>query len=292
MLGVAADLPIIDAHIHLFDPARPQGVPWPPKDNARLYRSALPSRYRALAAPLGIVGAFKVEASPWIEDNDWVLDIAGRDPIIVGVVGNLEPGTPEFRHHLERLARNPLFRGIRYGALWERDFPAAVRRPDVIADLGALAAAGLAMDSAPPSPAVLTSLLLVADKLPGLRIIVDHLPQLDLPAHSTLIRELAGRTNVFVKVSEVVRRVDGRVPLDLSVYRARLDVIFDTFGQDRLIFGSDWPNSDNWASLPQVVALVREYFTGKGHEAAAKYFWRNSIRAYRWSPRDRTQPRE
>ena len=53
------------------------------------------------------------EASPWIEDNQWVLDLAEKDTIIVGVVGNLEAGKPQFAKQLERFQDNPLFRGIR-----------------------------------------------------------------------------------------------------------------------------------------------------------------------------------
>src|ERR1035437_7227911 len=111
----AADIPIIDTHIHLFDPTRPQSIPWPGKDNQMLYQPALPDRYRKIAAPLGISGAIEVECSPWLEDNQWVLDVAAKDSIIVGTVGDLEPGQPEFGKQLERFHRNPLFRGIRYG---------------------------------------------------------------------------------------------------------------------------------------------------------------------------------
>ena len=63
---------------------------------------SLPPRYRTLATPLGIVGAIKVEASPWVEDNLWVLEVAERDPIIVGVIGNLEPDKPDFAEMLDR----------------------------------------------------------------------------------------------------------------------------------------------------------------------------------------------
>ena len=114
-------IPIIDTHIHLFDTARPGGVPWPTKKDGILYQPALPDRYRKIAVPLGIVGAIEVEASPWLEDNQWVLDVAEKDKIIVGTVGNLEPGKPDFRQQLERFQRNPLFRGIRYGNIWDRD---------------------------------------------------------------------------------------------------------------------------------------------------------------------------
>src|ERR1700723_1559585 len=88
--------PIIDTHIHLFDPTRPQGVAWPSKDDKVLYRPSLPDRYRKIAEPLGIAGAIAVECSPLFEDNQWVLDAAARNSIMVGMVGNLEPGKAEF----------------------------------------------------------------------------------------------------------------------------------------------------------------------------------------------------
>src|SRR6202011_2487131 len=98
----AVPLAIIDTHIHLFDTNRPQGVPWPSKDNQVLYQPALTGRYKKLAAPWGIRGAIEVECSPWLEDNQWVLDIAATDTMIVGTVGNLEPGKPEFKKQLDK----------------------------------------------------------------------------------------------------------------------------------------------------------------------------------------------
>ena len=68
--------------------------------------------------PFGVSGAIAIECSPWLADNQWLLDIAKSDPIILGVVGDLEPGAPEFRKQLEQFAKDPLFRGIRYGNLW------------------------------------------------------------------------------------------------------------------------------------------------------------------------------
>src|SRR5262249_24335138 len=110
----AAQTPIIDAHIHLFDRTRPQGAFWRPKDDPVPGVSALPSRYRDVTRSYGVVGAIAVEASPWLEDNQWVLDQAAKDPIIVGHVGFLDPGTPEFGKNLERFHKNKRYLGIRY----------------------------------------------------------------------------------------------------------------------------------------------------------------------------------
>ena len=293
----AAPIPIIDTHIHLFDPRRPEGVPWPEKTDTVLYKPALPDRYRKIAAPLGIVGAIEVEASPWLEDNQWVLDVAAKDTIIVGTVGDLEPGKPEFGKQLERFHRNPLFRGIRYGNLWNRNLAAQLSRPEFIADLKLLADAGLELDTANQDPVLIHAAVRVTDQVPRLRVVIDHLPQLDPPtgapqlrAYEADLRELAKRPQVYIKVSEVLRRVNGRVPSDLNFYRPRLDRLWDLFGEDRLIYGSDWPNSDLWGPYPEVLKIVREYFTAKGRPIAEKFFWKNSVAAYGWVKRKPAQP--
>ena len=125
---------------------------------------ALPARYRALAVPLGAVGAVKVEASPWIEDNLWVLEVAERDPIIVGVIGNLEPEKPEFPEYLERYHKNALFRGIRCGNLWGRDITAQVESTAFISGLRRLADADLVMDTANPRLSLLEAMVRVTDR--------------------------------------------------------------------------------------------------------------------------------
>lgn len=290
-LGLAQPpIPIIDTHIHLFDTTRRGGVPWPPRDNAVLYKPALPPRYRAIAEPLGIVGAIEVEASPLVEDNQWVLDVAAKDSILVGTVGHLEPAEPAFASQLDRFRRNPLFRGIRYGNLWGRDLAVEMRKPAFVEGIRALAAAGLILDTANPTPQLMSAVVALTERVPTLRVVLDHLPQMDPRPAAEALHELARRPQVYVKVSSVLRRVDGRVPEDLAFYRDRLDHLYDLFGEDRLVYGSDWPNSDNWAPYPAVLSVVREYFTAKGRAIAEKYFWRNSLTAYRWVKRSPRQP--
>jgi len=292
-----ASIPIVDTHIHLFDPARPQGVPWPDKKDARLYLAALPARYRKVTQGLGIVGAIEIECSPWLEDNQWVLDVAAKDSIIVGTVGNLQPGQPQFRQDFARFQRNSLFRGIRYGNLWGRDLGAELAKPEFIAGLRSLAEAGLVLDTANPSAALMADVVRLTDRVPHLRVVIDHLPRLEPPADAAArgacqasLRELGERPQIYVKVSGVLRRVEGRIPLDLNFYRDGLDEIWDVFGEDRLIYGSDWPNSDQWGTCPQGLKIVQEYFHAKGLAAAEKYFWKNSIAAYHWIKRNANQP--
>jgi len=58
----AGGLTVIDTHIHFYDPSRPQGVPWPPRDEKLLYRTVLPKTYRALPVPKPVTGTVVVEA--------------------------------------------------------------------------------------------------------------------------------------------------------------------------------------------------------------------------------------
>jgi L-fucono-1,5-lactonase len=290
-------IPIIDTHIHLFDPARPQGAPYsgPRPAPGAAPIAAYPERYRRLAVPLGVVGAIKVEASPWIEDNLWVLEVAQRDPIMVGVIGNLEPDKPEFPEYLERYHRNPLFRGIRYGNLWGRDITKQSTNPDFISGLKLLAEADLVMDTANPRVPLLEAMLRISDAVPTLRIVIDHLPALDpaeadRAAYDAALQEIARRPQIFVKLSEIIHRVNDQVSTELGTYRARLDTLMGVFGEDRILFGSDWPNSDGVAPVDKVFAVAKEYFRSKPRPVAEKYFWKNSVAAYKWIRRDPSQP--
>src|SRR5579863_9135520 len=112
-----ASTPVIDAHIHLFDPTRPGGVPWPLKTDTVLYHPSLPPRYARLAEPHGVAGAIAIECSSWGVDNFWLRDVVERNPIMLGFIGDLEPDAPEFGAALGLLRRSPLFLGIRYGNL-------------------------------------------------------------------------------------------------------------------------------------------------------------------------------
>jgi predicted TIM-barrel fold metal-dependent hydrolase len=232
-----------------------------------------------------------------LEDNQWVLDVAETDTIMVGTVGNLDLGDAGFPRNLERFHRNRLFRGIRYGYLWGRDLRAALAKADCIAGLKLLAEADLVLDTVGPRVEFLEDVVRVTDAAPNLRIVIDHLPRLARPqqqqqgaAYDAAMRELGQRSQVYVKVSEVLNRVDGRVPYELGFYRAKLDELWGTFGEDRLLYGSDWPNSDPLGTYEQVFQIVREYFTAKGREAAEKYFWKNSVAAYKWARRAENQP--
>jgi predicted TIM-barrel fold metal-dependent hydrolase len=291
-IDVAQPSPIIDAHIHLFDTSRPGGVPWPEKSDDVLYRPAMPERYRQVTAGLGIVAAIAVEASPLASDNDWLLGVAAANPIIVGVVGDLVPAEPAFAANLDRLRANPLFLGFRYGNLWNRDLRLDTPKPGFIDGLKLLAHAGLVLESANPDPNLIRALLAIADRVPGLRIVVDHLPHATIPeekpardAYWSDLRTLSQNPHVFVKLSEIPIRLAGTLVTDFRSYQAGLDQLWDIFGEDKCLYGSDWPNSDHVATYAQTLDIVRDYISRKGATVMAKFFSKNSVVAYKWRAR-------
>jgi len=299
-LGRAAamvdDIPIIDTHVHLFDGNRPQGAPY---KGGRSFVGgvALPSMYAGIARPLGIVGALEVDASPWVEDNLWVLETIQPAPLFVGKIGNLQPEKPEFGAYLERFAKNPLFRGIRYGNIWGYDIVRQADNPVFIEGLKLLAQANLTLDTANPRIDLLRAIVKISDAVPELRIVIDHLPALDPTPenqadYDDVLRALAPRKQIYAKLSSIVHAVrpSGTITRGLAAHRERLDLLTGIFGEDRVLFGSDWPNAVGVSELPDTVALVREYYASKSRLAAEKYFWRNSLAAYRWIRRDAAQP--
>lgn len=278
---------IIDTHTHFYDPTRSQGVPWPDKTDKLLYRRVSPEDYRRLAQPLGVSGTVVVEASSWIEDNQWVLDLAVKDKFIVGLVGHLEPGQAGFRNQLDRFAKNPLFRGIRVGG----QLRSGMDRRDFMADLKRLSERDLALDAL-GGPDLLPVIATLARRLPELRIVIDHVANVRIdgkapPAEwAEGMRSCGRQPNVYCKVSGLVEgtgRTDGAAPRDVGFYRPVLDVVWNSFGEDRVIYGSNWPVSERFAPLATVQEIVAGYFSFKGRTAAEKYFRRNASAVYKWS---------
>jgi L-fucono-1,5-lactonase len=287
------DIPIIDTHVHLFDSRRPQGVPYAgsPEWAKDMKGVALPSTYDAYAKPLNIVGAIELEASPWVEDNLWVLEQMETDTRFVGTVGDLEPEKPDFAELFNRFRKNPMFLGIRCGNIWDRDVSKLENDPRFLDGLKRLADADMVMDTANPTIPLLQTMVRIHDKLPTLRIVLDHLPQLDPDdekAYAAVLKEIKGRATINAKLSEIDHR--SMKARGLAAHKARLDQLMDTFGEDRVVFGSDWPNSWGTATPAEIVAVARAYFATRSREAAEKYFWKNSLAIYKWKKRAADQP--
>jgi predicted TIM-barrel fold metal-dependent hydrolase len=225
-----------------------------------------------------------------VEDNQWILDLAAKNPFIVGFVGNLPVGTPEFATHLTRFAANPIFRGLRVsgGRIGE-----GARDPKFIADLHRLAERDLELDLNGP-PGSLADVDRIAREVPKLRIVINHVSNLKIDGKSPDpdwvkgMQRAAEHPNVNAKVSGLVEgtgKTDGTAARDVEFYRPVLDTIWSAFGEDRLIYGSNWPVSARFANLMTVQGIVSDYFSAKGPVATEKVFSGNSQTAYKWVKR-------
>jgi predicted TIM-barrel fold metal-dependent hydrolase len=281
----AAPAAVIDAHVHFYDPSRPGGVTWPPATDALLYRTVLPADYRALPVPRLADGVIAVEASFDPEDNQWLLDLAAREPLIVGVVGNLRPGDPAFESLLARFARNPLFRGVRTR---EVSLEKGFADPAVVRDLRSVARHGLSFDVHFP-PAWSAHAARLAQAVPDLRLIVNHVAGAPVTggapdgAWLRTIDALARHPQIYMKVSGLVegtRHKAGDAPSDPAFYRPVLEALWERLGPDRLIYSSNWPVSARNAPLATVEAVALDYFASKGQRALNKVFRENACAAY------------
>jgi L-fuconolactonase len=284
----ASGLDIIDCHTHFYDPTRPEGVPWPEKGTS-LYRAVLPKHLHALKQYRRVTGTVIVEASSQVEDNAWLLDLAKDDPFIVGIVGHIDPGTPEYARHVKRFHANPLFRGIRISSNQLRDLLARKK----LTDLELLADLDLALDvnGGPETPAMIAKL---AGQLPKLRVVLNHIGNVritsDAPPRDWQegIRLAAEHPNVFCKISALVEGAgrDGKKPPgNLAFYQPYVDIVWNAFGDVRVIYGSNWPVSELAADYETLQRIVMEYALAKGPAVTRQFCSLNAKLAYKWVER-------
>ena len=276
---------IIDTHTHFYDPTRPEGVPWPNPNDELLYRTVMPDDYKKLAVPEGVTGTVVVEASRWIKDNQWILDLAANEPFIVGFVGNLNPNDDDFEDNLNRFSANPLFRGIRLGGGLMQSLSDA----NLVKNIEKLAEKELTLDLL-INPEALKHLPALVEHIPTMRVVINHIAGVRVDGNPpdtawvSAIQEAARYPKVYCKVSGLAEHT-GQTPApeDVAYYTPTIDVLWNAFGEDRLIYGSNWPVSERFAQYKIVQKIVDDYFSEKGDEASEKYFWQNAKAAYQLS---------
>lgn len=278
---------VVDTHTHFYDPTRPAGVPWPRKGSS-LYRTVLPRDFVALKKYQPVNATVVVEASKLVEDNQWILDLAQENPVIIGFVGRLTPGDSMFRTHLKRFAKNPIYKGIRVN---HNLIESGLSQKQFIDDFKFMADKGLQVDLN-GGPVTLDGARRLSELVPDLRIVVDHIgntvikgEEID-PLWKRNMEALADQKQVFIKISALVegaaRHRPDAVPSDVEYYRPTLDLIWNQIGVDRMIFGSNWPVSERAADYVTLQKILVDYLQDKGQSALDKVFWKNSQLAYRW----------
>jgi L-fuconolactonase len=286
----AGKRPIVETHIHFWQASRAGGIPWPTPAEGPIFRDVLPPEYSAFAKSQGVVAAGIVEASGIVEDNQWILDLVRNDPFYSFFVGNLEIGAPTFAADLARFAADPRFVGIR-GYLTGPAEGITLTAAQLIS-LRNLVDRGMTLDiisRGTKNPKSQVQALCTA--VPDLRIIIDHLggasgATVNATWEADIRRIAAACPNLYMKFSSFYDMyAPGDVvfasPTDLAAYKPHFDVLMSAFGQDRLIWGSNWPVIDLHGTFENQIAIAEQYLAPMGTGVRDKVMFKNALAFYR-----------
>jgi L-fuconolactonase len=272
---------IVDAHQHLWDPARGD-YGWLKPGNP-IHRVFGTNDLRPLLVQTGVDATILVQAAPAPAESDYMLAIARKTPWVLGVVGWIDLEAADGADEVRRRAEDALFLGVR-PMLQDLPDPDWILRPQLTPALNAIAAEGLVFDAL-----ILTHQLAAIAELaarhPQLSIVLDHAakPQLGnadaMAVWARGIEALAARSNVTCKVSGLLTEVQPGGSKD-DVARA-VGVLFDIFGADRLIWGSDWPVLTLAGDYQGWFELAREAIAAKDSSAVRAVMGGNAVRIYR-----------
>jgi L-fuconolactonase len=278
---------IVDAHQHFWNPARGD-YGWLKPDNP-IHRVFLPTDLQPLMAEAGVDATILVQAAPTPDETDYLLGIARDTPWVLGVVGWINLLAPDAASEVRRRADDPLFLGVRPML---QDLPDSdwILQSALAPALEAITAAGLVFDALILSRQI-AAIAELARRHPRLAIMLDHgaKPRLgDANAMLAWAREmekLAAMPNATCKVSGLLTELTPAGTRD-DVARA-VGVLFDLFGAERLVWGSDWPVLTLAGSYSGWFAQAREAIAAKQESAVAAVMGGNALRLYR--PRHETR---
>ena len=235
---------IVDAHQHFWN-LETGDYPWLTPDSGVLYRTYEPQDLAPELATAGIDGTVLVQAADSFAETDAMLARADACDFVAGVVGWVPLMAPgETAEAIERYRSHRRFVGVRHLIHDEPD-PDWLVRGEVLESLGLLAGAGLTFDVVSVLPRHLEHVVTLAERHPGLRIVIDHLSKPRIRDHewepwATGLAAAAALPNVHAKISGLVTEADHErwTVEDLRPY---VEYAVEVFGPERLMFGSDWP---------------------------------------------------
>ncbi|GAA2874163.1 amidohydrolase family protein [Streptosporangium fragile] len=235
---------VIDAHQHFWN-LETGSYPWLTPAAGPIHRTFEPEELLPQLAAAGVERTVLVQAADSYADTDAMLAQADAHDFIAAVVGWVPLNRPdEAAEALERYRRHPRFAGVRH-LIHDDPDPDWVIQDSVIEGLGLLAEAGLPFDVVAVLPRHLEHVPVLAERVPGLRLVIDHLAKPPIKDKgwepwASLIARAAEHPNVHAKVSGLNTAADP-VTWTADDLRPYVDHALEVFGPDRLMFGSDWP---------------------------------------------------
>lgn len=236
---------IVDTHLHIWDIEK-NSYPWLVPAYGPLYRTFQISEAVLQVKGAGVDTAVLVQAMDSYADTEYMFEAARRTDIVAGVVGWIPLDKPdEAAQKLAEFTQNPVFKGMRH-LIHEEEDKDWVVRPQVIEGLKLLASFNLPFDVVAVFPNQLKHVPTLAEKVPNLRMVIDHLakPPQDPDQYkiwADQMRAAAASPNVYAKVSGLNTTVADFTNWTADDIKKPIDFALELFGADRLMFGSDWP---------------------------------------------------
>lgn len=250
----------IDAHQHFWKYSAAQ-YGWISDEMEGLKRDFLPADLKPLLVGEGFEGSIAVQARQDLDETRWLLQLAGESDFIKGVVGWVDLCSADVETELARLAGEPRFVGVRHVLQGEPD-DEFMLRADFRRGIAQLAEHRLTYDLL-LYPRHLPVAAKLVREFPEQPFVLDHIAKPLIADGLTEpwdrdIRELARLKNVWCKVSGMVTEArwnDWRA----EDFRPYLDVVFEAFGPERVMIGSDWPVCTLSGGYAATMAIVRDY---------------------------------
>ncbi|NHK26474.1 amidohydrolase family protein [Parvularcula flava] len=232
---------MIDAHQHFWRLGN-HDCTWPTPDLKAIYRDFLPGDLAPLLAENGVTGTILVQSQESEADTRFLLQLAGENDMIRGVVGWTDLAAADAPEKIDRLAGNRFLKGLR-PMLQGMDDANWILSDRLSAGLDSMETHSLSLDTLIMTrhlPVITT----LARRRPQLAIVIDHaakppLADGNLAEWDEVMRSAASCPNVSCKLSGLLTEA-GTNP-DLALIRRTISRLLDLFGEERLIWGSDWP---------------------------------------------------
>lgn len=271
----------IDSHQHFwrYNPIRDQ---WITSEMAVLQRDFLPEHLVPELRISGIDGCIAVQADQSEAETLFLLQMARSSEVIRGMVGWVDLCSENLGDRLEAFSKEPKLRGFRHIVQAEPDDRFMLRAP-FLRGIGCLRAFDFTYDIL-VYPRQLPAAIDLVAKHSDQPFVIDHIGKPEIKAKRNMpwcqhMRELAENTNVYCKVSGLVTEADWQ-HWQADDFKPYLDVVFESFGIDRIMFGSDWPVCLLAATYAQVVQIVSDYTSYFSASDKENIFGLNAARFY------------
>jgi len=275
----------IDSHQHYWR-YNSSEYKWIDESMSAIQRDFLPKDLKPELESNGFRGSVVVQTRQTLEETRWLLELAEQSASVLGVVGWVDLCSRDTRSQLESFANNPKLVGIRHIVQGEPD-DRFLMKPDFLRGISLLEEFDLAYDIL-----IYTRHLPIAaefvERFPRQRFVLDHLakPPIksgEIKVWAEGIRRLAAFPNLFCKLSGLVTEADWQRWKAKQVH-PYLDVVFDSFGPERLMIGSDWPVCLVASSYRRVISLVKNYLDRYSPEIREAVMGGNALRFWRLKP--------